>query len=114
MLAIILKIILCSSIFIGIYYLFLEREKMYRFNRFYLLFSLIFSYVIPFISITIQLPEPENKSQILFEDTAQQIILIQHEQDSFNWMTLIWMIYGAITLSFLIRSMLSIRAVKRM
>ncbi|MFP3596387.1 M56 family metallopeptidase [Chryseobacterium sp. SIMBA_029] len=114
MLAIILKIILCSSIFIGIYYLFLEREKMYRFNRFYLLFSLIFSYVIPFISITIQLPEPKNKSQILFEDTAQQIVLIQHEQDSFNWMNVIWIIYGAITLFFLIRSMLSVRAVKRM
>lgn len=111
MLPIILKIILCASIFIGVYYLFLEREKMYRFNRFYLLFSLIFSYVIPFISITVQLPKPENKVKILFEDTAQQIA--QPEQESFNWMTVIWVIYGVVTLFLLIRVILSIRAVKR-
>ncbi|NML68759.1 M56 family metallopeptidase [Chryseobacterium sp. RP-3-3] len=113
MLPIILKIILCSSLFIGVYYLFLEREKMYRFNRFYLLLSLIVSYVIPFISITLHLPKPENKVKILFEDTAQQIILAQPEQENSNWMTVIWIIYGVVTLFLLIRSILSIRAVKR-
>lgn len=113
MLPIILKIILCTSIFIGIYYLLLEREKMYRFNRFYLLFSLIFSYVIPFISITVQLPKPENRAKILFEDTAQQVILAQPEQENFNWMTVIWIIYGVVTLFLLIRSILSVRTIKK-
>jgi beta-lactamase regulating signal transducer with metallopeptidase domain len=36
-----------------IYRLLLEREKMHRFNRFYLLFALVFSIAIPFISFTI-------------------------------------------------------------
>jgi beta-lactamase regulating signal transducer with metallopeptidase domain len=36
-----------------IYRLLLEREKMHRFNRFYLLFALIFSIAVPFISFTI-------------------------------------------------------------
>ncbi|PIF43961.1 beta-lactamase regulating signal transducer with metallopeptidase domain [Chryseobacterium sp. 52] len=114
MLTIILKIILCSSVCITVYYLFLEKEKMYRFNRFYLLFSLVLSYVIPFISITVQQPKPENKPQLIFEDTAQQIILAQPVQDSFNWIIIVWIIYGVITFFFLIRSILSIRAVKKM
>ncbi|MCT2564555.1 M56 family metallopeptidase [Chryseobacterium herbae] len=86
---------------------------MYRFNRFYLLSSMILSYVIPFISITVQLPKQENKSQIIFEDTAQQIILTQSVQESFDWMNVVWIIYGAITLFFLIRSILSLRAIKQ-
>ncbi|AZA47978.1 M56 family metallopeptidase [Chryseobacterium carnipullorum] len=114
MLIIILKIILCSSIFIAVYYLFLEREKMYRFNRFYLLCSLILSYVIPFISITVKLPEHEQKSQILFEETVQQITFAQHEQESFNWVSIVWLVYGAITVFLLIKSILSFRAIKKM
>jgi bla regulator protein blaR1 len=53
MITYILKTILCSSILILIYYLFLEREKMYRFNRFYLLFSILFSFIIPLATIRI-------------------------------------------------------------
>lgn len=114
MLTIILKIILCSSIFIAVYYLFLEREKMYKFNRFYLLSSLILSYVIPFISITVQLPKPENKSEIIFEEVAQQIIYTQPVQESFDWMNMMWIMYITVTLFFLIKSVLSIRALKKL
>jgi len=48
---IILKIILCSGIVLGLYYLFLAKEKTFTFNRFYLLLGLIFSYTIPFVAI---------------------------------------------------------------
>lgn len=43
------------SLFIlfGIYYLFLEKEKMHLFNRFYLLFAIVFSFTVPFITIEI-------------------------------------------------------------
>jgi hypothetical protein len=36
-----------------VYILLLEREKMHVFNRFYLLFSLLFSVLIPFITFEI-------------------------------------------------------------
>ncbi len=39
--------------FLAFYHLFLEREKMHQFNRFYLLFSIVISIIIPFISIEI-------------------------------------------------------------
>jgi bla regulator protein BlaR1 len=38
-----IKSILCSGILIMVYHVFLEREKMLRFNRFYLLLAVIFS-----------------------------------------------------------------------
>jgi bla regulator protein blaR1 len=53
MITYILKTIICSSVLILLYYLFLDREKMYRFNRFYLLFSIVFSFIVPLITIRI-------------------------------------------------------------
>ncbi len=40
-------------VLLAVYYLFLEKEKIHVFNRFYLLFSLVFSMVIPFITIEV-------------------------------------------------------------
>lgn len=42
-----------ATILLVVYQLFLEKEKMHHFNRFYLLLSLLFSLLIPFISIEI-------------------------------------------------------------
>ncbi|WP_223557808.1 M56 family metallopeptidase [Chryseobacterium lathyri] len=112
MFIIVLKMLLCSSVCIAVYYLFLEKEKMYRFNRFYLLVSLIFSLVIPFISITVQPPKTVNKSEIIFEDAAQQIIQTQPAQEIFDWINLVWFIYGAVALFLLIKSILSIIAIR--
>ena len=53
MTAYILKSAIAMALLLGVYYLFLEREKMHRFNRFYLLGALAFSLVTPFISIPI-------------------------------------------------------------
>ncbi|MGN7708855.1 M56 family metallopeptidase [Chryseobacterium sp. 22543] len=113
MTAIILKIVLCSSIFIAVYYLFLEKERMYRFNRWYLLSAILLSYIIPLINITIQRPEAETKPQIIIEETAQQMVFIQPEPESFNWMNIIWAIYAVITLFLLIKSLFALLAVRR-
>lgn len=54
MTAYLLKFILCSGLLLVIYRAFLGSEKLYRFNRFYLLLSLAFSLIVP--AITIHLP----------------------------------------------------------
>ena len=46
-----IKTLLCATVMFLIYFLFLEREKMHRFNRFYLLFSIVFSLTVSFITI---------------------------------------------------------------
>ena len=45
-----IKMALCSALMLTAYYVILEKAKMYRFNRFYLLFSLLFSLLVPFIT----------------------------------------------------------------
>lgn len=112
---IIFKIIVCSSIFIAVYYLFMEKEKMYRFNRFYLLSSLLLSYVIPFITITIEAPETkaETNPPLIIEEAAQQINFIQPVQESFNWMNILWAVYILITLFLLIKSILALLKINR-
>ncbi len=47
-----LKSIVCMGILFLFYRIFLENEKMFLFNRIYLLFSVIFSLLVPFIVIT--------------------------------------------------------------
>jgi beta-lactamase regulating signal transducer with metallopeptidase domain len=42
------------AVLLLVYHLFLEKEKMHRFNRWYLLGSIVFAFVVPFISISIQ------------------------------------------------------------
>lgn len=46
-----IKVILCSALFLIVYKLLFENEKMYRFNRVYLLFGIVFSLIVPFITI---------------------------------------------------------------
>src|SRR5690606_13589880 len=50
---ILFKIICCSAVFIGFYHFVLQREKMFRFNRFYLIATLILSFSIPFMELGI-------------------------------------------------------------
>lgn len=107
-----LKIILCSSLLIAVYYLLLEKEKMYQFNRFFLLFSLILSYSVPFISVTTENQAPIVGPQIIFEETVQQIQSIPVQQESFDWVNILWVIYGIVSFIFLIKGMLSILKIK--
>jgi len=48
-----IKSTLSMMILLGLYHLLLEREKMHRFNRFFLLSSLVFSLALPLISIPV-------------------------------------------------------------
>lgn len=115
MFLIILKIILSSSLFIAVYYLLLEKEKMYSFNRFYLIGSLVLSYAIPFITVTSEAPPLENspKPQLIFEEAVQQIVFVQPAKESLDWMNLVWIVYAAVTFILLIKSILSIAALRR-
>lgn len=112
MLYIFLKIILCSSLLIAVYYFLLEKEKMYRFNRFFLLFSLLFSYSVPFISITVENPISKQKSQLIFEEATQQIQSLSAKQESFDWANALWIIYGIIAIALLVKAIISILKIK--
>ncbi|WP_294300920.1 M56 family metallopeptidase [uncultured Chryseobacterium sp.] len=86
---------------------------MYRFNRIYLLFSLLFSYTVPFISISTESPKPSNRLQTAFEST-QQILDLTPVQNDFNTVDFVWTIYGIITFLFLSMMIVSFLKIKNL
>lgn len=79
----IVKIICCSGIFIGFYHFVLQNAKIFRFNRFYLLATLVLSFSIPFMELgipeysTLQLEEfiPQNQQNSIVSEVATSKIL---------------------------------------
>jgi bla regulator protein BlaR1 len=63
------KSILCLAILLLVYLLFLEKEKMHRFNRWYLLGSIVFACLVPLISFKIS-----SESAPILPDTYFTII----------------------------------------
>src|SRR6056297_2196710 len=124
------KSTLLLGLLFGLYKLLLENEKMHRFNRFFLLFALVFGLTAPLISFEIQ---PEQSIAGIQMQEVEQVVnapaeavnrsvqpLINPEQglspgseitpntaDESNWsigtLNVILALYGAITLFLLIR-----------
>lgn len=114
-----LKFILCSFVLLIFYRLFLEKEKMHHFNRFYLLASVLFSLAIPLVSI-----ELKNTDPIAYEDVATlgrlnvypatnpelpATILTQTDSNTLNSDYILPGIYAGVTLLLLLRFFLSFK-----
>lgn len=88
-------------ILLAVYYLFLEKEKIHVFNRFYLLFSLVFSMVIPFITIEViqEIAQPAvNPGNI---QILQGNALLLEET---NYLAIgLWSLYAVVTFVLVIR-----------
>jgi len=92
-----IKSTLCLGILLTVYSLFLEKEKMHVFNRFFLLFSLVFSLALPFIRI-----ELTSKTNSIFNGKILPEMLINNNvvSDSTPYFSIIsWTIYAIATLS---------------
>jgi len=103
-----------SSLSLGVlliaYYLFLEKEKMHQFNRFYLLFGLLFSFTIPFITIEIiQKVYTHQETTTLSVIPMEEITSIPIIENPTNyWLIAAWSLYGVITLALLLQFVLNI------
>lgn len=90
-------------VFLTFYHLVLEREKIHRFNRFYLLFSIVISLVIPFLSyqiieiIPVQTSEPVFIPELEYTSSAATIKKVNYIP------ILFWSLYGIITALFMFR-----------
>jgi beta-lactamase regulating signal transducer with metallopeptidase domain len=84
------------------YHLILEKEKMHHFNRFYLLFGILFSFVIPFITIEVidESTEALTQTNTVITGTATMVIM----PETVNYTAIIiWSLYSLITLLLLFR-----------
>ncbi|RDB05515.1 hypothetical protein DVG78_13100 [Runella aurantiaca] len=106
------KFAVCSALLLILYHLVLEKEKMPVFNRFYLLFSLLFSGLVPLI--TYELPVATLPAVIENTQTLSTVILSgpltpndpvssSAVTDTLPLTTYLWGLYGVITLAFLLR-----------
>ena len=110
-----LKSAISLIVFLGFYYLILEREKIHKFNRFYLLISVLISLIIPFVTFefiefvetapVIQYDEPINieKAEVVLNQnpTIEKVITAQESIDYLPYV--FWSIYVSISLIFLFR-----------
>ncbi|MTH15093.1 M56/M15 family metallopeptidase [Flavobacterium sp. LC2016-01] len=94
------------SILLVVYHLFLQKEKMFRFNRYFLLVSLLFSIGVSFISFEIEQDIPIAYNNVIkFQTITANTLPIQEEVTGINtveqtnyWLSLLWITYVAITL----------------
>lgn len=108
----ILKIILSSCLLIGFYYLLLERERIFKFNRAFLVSSLMFAYAIPFIPFKTSFATT-NKTNLIIGEPLQNFQQINIAQTStLNWSKIFLILYLAISILFLIKSIYAIIKIK--
>jgi hypothetical protein len=104
----IIKSTLSLSVLLAVYHILLEKEKIHQFNRFYLLFSLVFSLSIPFITIEViqeSISPLMGKGAIKPGAAAMTII-----EDSMNyWFVSLWGIYAIVSSALIIRFARNIR-----
>ena len=108
------KTILCSAIFLLVYFLFLEKERMYRFNRFYLIGSILFSLLIPLMTITVEKDTPlylVNEYVFLTENISTEVAPltnIESIQTTFSTESILLYAYWLVTGFFLILLMVNL------
>ncbi|WP_428658051.1 M56 family metallopeptidase [Runella sp.] len=106
------KFAACSALLLILYHPVLEKEKMPVFNRYYLLFSIVFSGLVPLF--TFELPV-ETASFVIEKASdlpsvglsralvSNEPVSVSKTVNTPNWQTYLWSIYGAITFMFLFR-----------
>ncbi|MBD8083196.1 M56 family metallopeptidase [Chryseobacterium caseinilyticum] len=109
----ILKTVICSGILFGLYHWFLAKEKTFVFNRFYLIFSVIFSLTIPFLTIELPNLKEEKSNLVVGEEIPQQVFTQQiTEESSFDFNQIILAVYCLIAVLFLAKFIISILKIK--
>ena len=99
----IFKIVISSSLLIGFYYLFLEKERSFKFNRSFLLSAVIFSYTVPFIPYNSPFRSYDNPHLIFGEGSLDLNVSSMNVAPAFDWMKILFIAYLLVSLFFLIK-----------
>lgn len=111
MTAFLIKSAIALLALLAFYHLVLEKEKIHRFNRFYLLLSILFSFVVPFINIEII----DESAKVLAPSNtvvAGNVKIVTLAENINYTPVILWSIYGIITSLLLIRFTRNILKIK--
>lgn len=111
MVSYLIKSIICSGLLFAVYHFMLEREKMLRFNRFYLLAAMVFSLLVPLM--TIEIPS-QTAAQAFTDNPVSQSIVSTAADHAGQEVTaqehtelpayLPWLLYGLVAAALLLRT----------
>lgn len=91
-----LKSSLCLALCLGFYLLWLQREKMHQFKRFFLLGSIFLSFLIPLLTIS----TPALTETLIYEQAITDNIVITEQvtpEPGFDYGQVLWVLYLAVT-----------------
>ena len=116
-----LKVLIVSGILCGYYFLALKDKVFHKWNRFYLLFAVVLSLVLPFIAIDVApstIAEQGTAIKVLQAVTMQDELILEMEQKSSFLTTNNLLIFGYVLISLvfiglLFRTLLKIYRIKR-
>ncbi|MCH6232435.1 M56 family metallopeptidase [Cognataquiflexum rubidum] len=103
-----IKSAVCLLLLLLFHRLVLQKEAMYHFNRFYLLFSVVVSFLIPLntieVATTQPLFEPEVPTEFVpaVESLGMQPV-VSNAEKSLDWKLVLILFYGLITFALLVR-----------
>lgn len=120
------KVMLCSGILLGYYWLFLRNRRFHHYNRFYLQATLLFSVVLPFIRIPVW-NKPQNRVNQVMYQTLEVLTVNYGEEEGLQagpgrlaklitLENMLYLVYGVgimVLLWTLVRSLLYIKKISR-
>lgn len=104
------KVCICSAVFFGLYLLLLKKLTFFKVNRFYLLFTLVLSFIIPALQLTVK----QEVDQIALADqgfilkdapdgsSGIQTFPLIETQNQLDWKSLVPFLYAAVVAGLLL------------
>ena len=111
-----IKVIVCSALFAGCYWLALRNERFYQWNRFYIVASVVLSIIIPALNIPISAPNITMPTATVYF-TGEQVEMtasLQSETVSIPWVRLGWMLFISIVLFLFVKEVVSFIRILRL
>ena len=120
------KVMLCSGILLGYYWLFLRNRRYHHYNRFYLQATLLLSILLPFLRIPVWIKSQNPVNQAVYQ-TLEVLTVTHGEEDGmgagpglatrlFTLENMLYLVYAAgiiFLLCMLVRSLLYIRRISK-
>jgi hypothetical protein len=105
MIAYLIKSGLCLALLLAFYHWVLEREKMHQFNRFYLLGSILFSFIVPFAVIYVEVaPDVVKETTVwLLQENQSALAEGVSMETTLDWTQYLFIGYAFVSLLMLIR-----------
>lgn len=115
------KMLICSVLLLGYYWLFLRDHRFHQYNRYYLLSVLLISLVLPVLQISLPIPGGGVIDRTVIR--TMDVITVYGEgeeagffagKNSFNWSQLLWVVYLTGTIIGILTLVKAVRSIERM